>query len=180
MYEHLSTFSGGPPNLYHLALYSRWARGGWGMIVTGNCLISASHLTLGRDMILHLSASDRDLDAFRALSAAMNSRGVSDSESVTRTLAIIQLNHAGRQSPRFLGGRLGTFRKPLAPSSRRVGADSKEGWMAKMAYKFLFQTPQVISSREVEELIDEFASAAKLASQTGFDGVQLHAAHGCE
>src|SRR5882724_9803280 len=174
MYEHLSTFSGGPPNPYHLALYSRWAQGGWGMIITGNCLISASHLTLGRDMLLHLPDSDRDLNAFRALSAAMHSRGLSDSESVTRTLAIIQLNHAGRQSPRFLGGRLGTFRKPLGPSSRRVGDDNKEGWLARIAYNVMFQTPRAISSREIEELIDRFASAAKFASQTGFDGVQLH------
>ncbi|KAF8761855.1 NADH:flavin oxidoreductase / NADH oxidase family [Rhizoctonia solani] len=35
MYEAMANFGGGPPTQQHYELYSRWATGGWGMIITG-------------------------------------------------------------------------------------------------------------------------------------------------
>lgn len=180
MYEHLAAFSGGLPNEYHLSLYSRWARGGWGMVITGNCQISSSHLSLGRDIAFPSSPSTRVVDAFKALSAAMHSSGTSNVTGVDRALAIVQLSHSGRQSPRVLGGRLGSLRGPFGPSSRRVGDDTKEGILASVAYRLMFQAPRTLSQEDITEVIQGFVRAAKLAFETGFDGIQLHAAHGCE
>jgi 2,4-dienoyl-CoA reductase-like NADH-dependent reductase (Old Yellow Enzyme family) len=179
MYEHLAAFSGGSPNQYHISLYSTWAQGGWGMIITGNCQISPFHLTLGRDLTIPRGMSVRESDPFKALSAAMRSSGVPYAKDGDSPLAIMQLSHSGRQSPRFIGGRLGTFRRPVAPSSRRLGIDSNESWFAKAVYWCAFQTPRTMKSEEVRLLVEDFANAAKFAYETGFDGVQLHAAHGC-
>ncbi|KAF8521006.1 hypothetical protein JB92DRAFT_2892414 [Gautieria morchelliformis] len=178
MYEHLAAFSGGLPNQYHISLYSRWARGGWGMIITGNCQVSSSHLSLGRDIIIPSSISALDLESFRALSLAIHSSGTSPSRDTAGPLAIMQLSHSGRQSPRFIGGRLGTFRQPFSPSSRRVGDDTKEAFLSKLSYRLMFQTPRVLSREDIGDVVEEFVNAAKLACETGFDGVQLHAAHG--
>jgi hypothetical protein len=35
MEEMLGKFGGGLPNEAHLRLYKHWARGGWGMLITG-------------------------------------------------------------------------------------------------------------------------------------------------
>jgi 2,4-dienoyl-CoA reductase-like NADH-dependent reductase (Old Yellow Enzyme family) len=95
-----------------------------------------------------------------------------------RPLAIMQLNHTGRQSPRFVGGRY-LWQKPVAPSSVPLGSNSREGWFARCIYGLLFQRPKPLAEDEIGELIDKFKRAALLACETGFDGVQLHASHGC-
>lgn len=38
MEEMLGSFGGGLPNEAHLRLYREWAKGGWGMIITGASL----------------------------------------------------------------------------------------------------------------------------------------------
>lgn len=151
------------------------------MIITGNFQISSSHLSLGRDVTLPSSPSSRDVGAFKALSAAIHSSssGTSRSKGTNETLAIIQLSHSGRQSLRFLGGRMGTFLQPLSSSSRRVGDDTTEGFLAKVVYWVSFQKPRALSRQGIENVVQGFVDAARLASETGFDGVQLHAAHGC-
>ena len=35
MYEAMASFGGGHPTEDHYVLYSQWALGGWGMIITG-------------------------------------------------------------------------------------------------------------------------------------------------
>ena len=37
---------------------------------------------------------------------------------------------------------------------------------------------RALESDEVEEIIERFATAASLPEQAGFDGVEIHAAHG--
>jgi 2,4-dienoyl-CoA reductase-like NADH-dependent reductase (Old Yellow Enzyme family) len=43
-----------------------------------------------------------------------------------------------------------------------------------------FAKPHAASSEEIQGFIDSFAHAAEFLDKAGFDGVQLHAAHGCE
>ena len=44
--------------------------------------------------------------------------------------------------------------------------------------KFSRITPKEMSSQDIETLIDSFANAALRCKQAGFDGVQIHSAHG--
>lgn len=69
----------------------------------------------------------------------------------------LQLCHGGRQSkPDLIGGR------PIAPS-----AVSEEGL-----------PPREMTPEEIREVVDAFGRAAERAMWAGFDGVELHGAHG--
>ncbi|MGE0232510.1 MAG: NADH:flavin oxidoreductase [Flavobacteriaceae bacterium] len=70
------------------------------------------------------------------------------------SLAAVQLHHAGNRSPGALVSDI------VAPS-----ADEKSGARA-------------LTTDEVERLRDDFIAAAKRSEKAGFDGVEIHGAHG--
>jgi 2,4-dienoyl-CoA reductase-like NADH-dependent reductase (Old Yellow Enzyme family) len=182
MYEHLTTFLGGAPNVYHHNLYSQWANYGWGMIITGNVQVSRNHLSLGRDMIIPKILDEHGLRPFQDLANAIHGLHLPNSsnhnQSVRkRPVAIMQLNHSGRQSSNILGGRQ-PFVAPLAPSPLPVR--SKSANLASRVFdQLMFQTPKEMTEEDIERVLNEFVRGAKLAQMAGFDGVELHVAHGC-
>lgn len=70
-------------------------------------------------------------------------------------LSSVQLHHAGMRSPKDL---IGT--DPVCPSE-----DAETGARA-------------LSEAEVEALVEDFIAAAERADKAGFDGVEVHGAHG--
>jgi 2,4-dienoyl-CoA reductase-like NADH-dependent reductase (Old Yellow Enzyme family)/thioredoxin reductase len=73
---------------------------------------------------------------------------------------ICQLAHAGRQTrPTSVKGL-----QPVAPSA--------------IACRFLNVLPRELSTGEVEEIVQKFIEAARRAKTAGYDGVELHGAHG--
>lgn len=71
------------------------------------------------------------------------------------SLAVVQLHHAGMRSPEALIGE-----KPHCPSDNaETGARG-------------------LTAAEVEQLTEDFIAAAVRAERAGFDGVELHGAHG--
>ncbi|KAH9046846.1 FMN-linked oxidoreductase [Lactarius hengduanensis] len=186
MYEHMASLFGGLPNANHFALYSLWSQGGWGMIMTGNVQVSQDHLTLGRDMVVPKTVTSDALRSYAALASAMRPASEQDNQeghdvSKPRTLIIMQLSHAGRQSPIVLGGRL-PLTPPFAPSALRIGRNEHSSphlsWFARLVYKIGFQTPRAMSVQDIDHVVDRFVLSAKLAHDAGFDGVELHASHG--
>lgn len=85
-----------------------------------------------------------------------------------------QLMHAGRNShPELLGGDL----HPVGPSP--VAADGVvriDG--AEPAIRKAYPVPTAMSIEDIETTISDFADAAHNAIRAGFDGVELHGAHG--
>ena len=71
------------------------------------------------------------------------------------SLAVAQLHHAGMRSPEDIIGQ-----QPVCPS------DSPK------------HNARGLSLEEVKQLRDDFISAAKRAKQAGYDGVEVHGAHG--
>ena len=71
------------------------------------------------------------------------------------SVAICQLHHAGMRSPKELIGQI-----PVCPSDNE---------------KF---NARALTTKEVEVLRDDFIRAAIRSEASGFDGVELHAAHG--
>lgn len=72
-----------------------------------------------------------------------------------QSLSIVQLHHAGMRSPADL---IGT--QPVCPS-----ADQET-------------QSRALTNQEIHQLIEDFIAAAIRADQAGFDGVEVHGAHG--
>lgn len=167
MYEHLAHILGGPPNEFHHKVYKEWAKYNWGILITGNVQTSPTHLTLGRDMVSPSSLSQEDLLPYRKLRDSMKNR-----------LAIVQLSHTGRQAANIMGGRF-PGHPPLAPSAVRVkGKNETAG--SDLIHSIIFQTPKAMTIEDIDVVYAGFVQAAKAMHLTGFDGVQLHMAHGCK
>jgi hypothetical protein len=174
MYEHLTPFGSGAPNAKHIALYSRWAQGGWGIIITGNVQVSPIHLGLGGDLALPNLGATYDLAPWKTLAAAMHA-----SASEDKSIALMQLCHTGRQSPRLLGGR-NLWTRPLAPSPVRLGSNVQESFVAQAFYGLIFQTPKEMDGADIDLAVRQYCFGATLAAEAGFDGVQIHGSHGCK
>ena len=131
-------------------LYARWAQGGVGLSITGNVMIDRRALGEPANVVIE---DDRDIDALRAWATAARSHGGA---------VWMQINHPGKQSPSFLSA------ETVSPSAVGFGP----------ALAKAFATPRALTVDEIEDLIARFATAADVAVRAGFDGVQIHGAHG--
>lgn len=146
------------------------------MVITGNVQISSSHLSLGADMLVPSTLTDSSIRKFAALAASIKSPDGEENGS----LAVMQISHAGRQSPNFLGGRVPFLQHPLSASATRVGGKAKGSVLNRALNALLFQEARAMTESDIVGVVDGFVRGARLAHRSGFDGVQLHAAHGCK
>ncbi|MCG8430942.1 MAG: NADH:flavin oxidoreductase [Candidatus Omnitrophica bacterium] len=130
-------------------LYVRIAKGEAGAIVTGYAGIQQD----GKSSLRNMLMIDRDelIPAYRKLTDKVHEHGAP---------VILQIAHCGRQTRSAVTGRA-----TIAPSPVK---------------DFIFneEIPHELNDREIETVIDNFVSAAERAQKAGFDGVQLHMAHG--
>lgn len=147
--------------------YTAWADAGWGMILTGNVQVDTKYLGQPTDTSI-IDNEAKQLESWRAWAKTI--KGPTGS-----TPAVVQLNHPGRQSPVGAGTK-GFFTKNVAPSP--VPLDLGSNLLAKLASALVMGTPREMSVADIEEVVAQFARAAKLSADAGFDGVELHAAHG--
>jgi 2,4-dienoyl-CoA reductase-like NADH-dependent reductase (Old Yellow Enzyme family) len=131
-----------------VTLYRRWAEGGYGLLVTGNVMVDRRHLGEPGNIVIE---DDRALPQLTAWAKAAHDGGAA---------IFVQLNHPGRQSNLMDIGHT-----PVAPSAVPLALPGAA-------------TPRALSAAEIEEIIERFAVAAEVCEDAGFDGVQLHAAHG--
>lgn len=80
---------------------------------------------------------------------------------------IAQIWHVGRLSHHALTGNF----PPQAPSAIRA-----EGTVPR--FRQPYDIPEEMSIADIQELIGQFAQAARNAIEAGFDGVEIHGAHG--
>jgi 2,4-dienoyl-CoA reductase-like NADH-dependent reductase (Old Yellow Enzyme family) len=131
-----------------IEFYEDLAKGGVGLIISGSVLVHPSGRFAPQMLCTH---NDFYIDKLKRLTDAVHNVGGT---------ILIQIAHGGRQSlPALLGGA-----QPVAPSavfdpSTRI-------------------TPRSMDNQEIWEIIESFGNAARRALCAGFDGVQLHAAHG--
>nr|WP_100547952.1 MULTISPECIES: NADH:flavin oxidoreductase/NADH oxidase family protein [unclassified Pseudomonas] len=134
-----------------IRLYRAWAKGGAGLIITGNVMVDRHALTGPAGVVLE---DDTHLPRFRAWAAASRSYGAQ---------AWLQINHPGRQLMASLG------QPALGPSAIPVDIPG----LSK-----LFVQPQALEEKQIERIIQRYVTTAALAERAGFTGVQIHAAHG--
>jgi 2,4-dienoyl-CoA reductase-like NADH-dependent reductase (Old Yellow Enzyme family) len=132
-------------------LYSSWAKGEMGAIITGNVMIDAQAMTGPGGIVLD---ENSDLAPFVEWSKQAKQANVK---------IIMQINHPGRQTYKNMGG------KTLAPSS--IALDLGK-------HSSMFTEPKEMTEADIQDVISRFTTTAKRAEDAGFDGVQIHAAHG--
>ncbi len=131
-----------------IRFYRELAAGEIGMIITGNAMVHPWGLTAPNALGIY---SDEHLPGLTRLAETLHEKG---------NRCVVQLSHGGRQTvPDLIGGR-----EAVAPSA-----------VYSRAMKY---TPKGMSTPEIREVIEAFVAAAERAQKAGFDGIQLHAAHG--
>ena len=134
----------------HVRYYEAKASGGLGLIVTGAAQISPEGgAGVGRGN--ELTYVDGAAAAYRRGTDAVHSHGVP---------ILLQLWHGGRS-----GG-------ITTESMTRLFAPSAE------PCSIVGEVPQVMEIEDIKKTVNDFVNAAVVAREGGFDGVELHGAHG--
>ncbi|MGW0574541.1 NADH:flavin oxidoreductase/NADH oxidase family protein [Streptomyces sp. NPDC002920] len=134
-----------------LRLYERWGRGGAGLIITGNVMVHADALTVPGGTVLD---ADSPIEPFERWAEA-SKRGGSQ--------VWMQINHPGRQVFADMPG------VAWAPSAVRVDIGRQSRHLAQ---------PTEMTAEQIRATVARFAETARRAELAGFDGVEVHAAHG--
>ncbi|MDA8368264.1 MAG: 2,4-dienoyl-CoA reductase [Nocardiopsaceae bacterium] len=132
-------------------LYERWAQSGAGLLITGHVMVDRRAVAQPGDIVLE---EDTPLDGFVRWAAAAKSGGAR---------IWMQINHPGRV---VLADTRGVS---WAPSAVPVRAG---------LFSRFFAPPVAMTQGQIEETIVRFAATARAADRAGFDGVEVHAAHG--
>jgi 2,4-dienoyl-CoA reductase-like NADH-dependent reductase (Old Yellow Enzyme family) len=133
------------------SLYRRWGAGGAGLLITGNVMVHAEAVTGPGGVVLDDRAP---LEPFTRWAEAGKAGGA---------MMWMQISHPGRQVPARMPGVV------WGPSAVAIelGKHSKR-----------FGPPVAMTEEQLGETVQRFATTARLAEQAGFDGVEVHAAHG--
>ncbi|MFE5085005.1 NADH:flavin oxidoreductase/NADH oxidase family protein [Streptomyces mirabilis] len=129
-------------------LYRTWSGGGYGLIITGNVMVDRTQLGEPGNVVIE---DDRDLAALTRWAATTKDAGIP---------TWVQLNHPGRQSNMLALGHT-----PVAPSPIPLNLPGAA-------------KPRELTSAQIEDIIERFATAAAVCETAGFAGVQVHGAHG--
>jgi 2,4-dienoyl-CoA reductase-like NADH-dependent reductase (Old Yellow Enzyme family) len=139
------------PDQRLLTLYRHWGAGGAGLLITGNVMVHAEALTGPGGVVLDEAAP---LEPFERWAEAGKVGGAA---------MWMQINHPGRQVRAEMPG------VTFAPSAVELdmGKHSKR-----------FSRPMAMTPEQIQDTVRRFMITAVRAEQAGFDGVQVHAAHG--
>ncbi|MFD6223554.1 nitroreductase family deazaflavin-dependent oxidoreductase [Nocardia asteroides] len=129
-------------------LYRRWSAGGFGLVVTGNVMVHRDHLGEPGNVVID---DERHLDDLTRWARTAKTGGAK---------LWMQINHPGRQA-----NPLATRTQPVAPSAIGLGLPG-------------IPAPRALTDDEVVDIVGRFATTARIAERAGFDGVQIHGAHG--
>jgi 2,4-dienoyl-CoA reductase-like NADH-dependent reductase (Old Yellow Enzyme family) len=135
-----------------IRLYRRWAEGGIGLQITGNIMVDRRYRERPANIVVDGEQSTEAMQGLSEWAEAARSGGGK---------VIGQISHAGRQSPKSIAP------EPVGPSAVAVKLPGG-----------LFGKPRALSVDEIQDVIQRFAHTASVLCDAGFDGVQVHAAHG--
>jgi 2,4-dienoyl-CoA reductase-like NADH-dependent reductase (Old Yellow Enzyme family) len=131
--------------------YAIRARGGYlGLVECGHHFVCEEGRATARQASI---AHDEDVEGLKREAAAVHDQG---------TPVFVQLSHAGSAATERLTGT-----QPLAPSAVTCPG-------AKVGHPL----PRAMSADDIARLPELFSAAARRAHAAGFDGVEIHAAHG--
>lgn len=130
-------------------LYRRWSQNDLGLVITGNVMVDRRAIGEPGNVVVE---DDRAFDDLVEWAQIIKDGGAA---------ALAQINHPGRQAPRTLTP------QPVAPSAVALAGTGG-----------MFAEPRELTHDEIEDIIRRFATTAGVLIRAGFDGVQIHGAHG--
>lgn len=145
---------------WHMVHLGALARGGAGGIIVEATAVTPNGRISPQDLGLWNTAQR---DALVPIVEFMQSQG---------TVAGIQLAHAGRK---------GSTYRPFSESRKGSIPQESGGWatIAPSAVAFPgLAVPEALDQQGIDDVIAAFTSAARRATEAGFDFVEIHAAHG--
>lgn len=146
----------GIPSKNLINVYKRWGEGQIGTILTGNLMIDYNQLEAKGNAIIPPEAKfeGERFEAFETLAAESKKHG---------SLIIGQVSHPGRQVTTDINS------DPVSASDVQL-----KGSIMGMT----FSKPHAASTEEIQKIINGFAHAAEFLHKAGYDGIELHGAHG--
>ncbi|ORY66150.1 uncharacterized protein BCR38DRAFT_429400 [Pseudomassariella vexata] len=146
----------GIPSEEYINLYRNWGKAGWGVILTGNIQVHAEHLEAPGNAIIGIDHpfSGERFETYKRVAKEAKADG---------SLLIAQISHPGRQISQELQP------NPVSASDMQL---TKQVWGMK------FGKPHAASAQEIADIKAAFVHCAVYLEKAGFDGVQLHGAHG--
>ena len=162
MTERLSSWSPtdhkarGVPSPELINVYKRWGEGGLGHILTGNIMVSYDQLEAAGNPIIPPDApfNGQRFDRFAELARASKAHG---------SLITGQVSHPGRQVADQIQS------DPVSASDVQLEGD---------VMGMTFAKPHAASVDEIKDITARFTHAAEFLHKAGYDGIQLHGAHG--
>ncbi|MFE5733634.1 NADH:flavin oxidoreductase/NADH oxidase family protein [Streptomyces sp. NPDC056528] len=139
------------PDWQLLSLYKHWAAGGTGLLITGNVMVHAEALTGPAGVVLDENAP---LEPFVDWAKAAKAGGAA---------IWMQINHPGRQVASDMPGVV------WGPTDIGVSLGK---------HSSRFGKPTAMTPQQIQETVTRYAVTARRAEEAGFDGVEVHAAHG--
>jgi 2,4-dienoyl-CoA reductase-like NADH-dependent reductase (Old Yellow Enzyme family) len=139
----------GCPTEKMVRLYEKIAKGEPGAIITGSSGTQPNgRSALHGQSMIH---DDSFIESYKKITDTVHKYDIP---------IFIQIAHAGRQTRYAL-----INQRPVAPTAL------KDWYYSEVS-------PRALTEDEIENVIDNFVNAVERAHKAGFDGVQIHAAHG--
>lgn len=148
----IQTYRGYPTKEY-THLYKMWGEGQIGIIVTGNTMVRYDAVEAYGNPIL-VDDHDGRVAAYAEVVKASKAHG---------SLCVAQLSHPGRQGSKYLNP------NPVSASDVHLAIK----WAGNE-----FAKPRAMSVDEIKAMVRSWGETAYLCWKAGFDGVQVHCAHG--
>ncbi len=139
-------------------LYARWAKGKPGLILTGNVMVDPRALTGPGGVVLQKNTLDDPDAQARFTRWAKTAKTDNPAGQVW-----MQISHPGRQVYASQGT------QAVSASATKVSMPG---------FDKMFAPARALTTDEIKAQISRFADTAFAAKMSGFDGVEIHAAHG--
>lgn len=166
MQETLASFAHFDPPIDNFKkLYGQWAKAQYGLLITGQIQIDIRFLSIPGDVVVDTeSLQESILHKWRKWAIIAQA---------PCTPCIVQLAHPGRLSPKGAGIRPADM-EPICASA--VAVEMGNTWLDNKTTAALLEASREASHQEIDEIVEAFVVGAKVARETGFKGVQIHAA----
>lgn len=150
-------------------MYRLFGSAGAGILVSGNILIDRRYLERAGNVCLDKTCEhtydQQQRDMFKRWAEASKVHG---------SLIVAQLSCAGLKSPAYLTD------MTIGPVAQQQGATTKgaNAMKGRKADKGGVAAARSATAADLDAVVENFSFAAKVLCECGWDGVQIHAAHG--